>query len=65
VLYGSCIDGSVIKWSSNDSTSIEHIPLNTENSYQTVDCAGDGRKIVVAGKMTQIEIWDENTRKLD
>lgn len=65
MLFGSCCDGHVVKWRSSASTKIERIPLTLENQYNTVDCAGDGRKIVVAGRMTQIEIWDESQRKLD
>lgn len=65
MLFGSCVDGHVVKWRSSASTKIERIPLNLENNYNTVDCSGDGRKIVVAGRMTQIEIWDESQRKLD
>jgi WD40 repeat protein len=61
ILWGSCCDGHIIRWSSNAGTKVEHTLLNAENKYNTIDCAGDGRHVVVGGTIPQIEIWDVTT----
>jgi len=38
---------------------VQHLKLNEENQYSTIDYSGDGRRFVVAGLKPGIEIWDE------
>lgn len=32
--------------------------LNEKNQYYSIDIGGDDKKIAVAGKLKQIELWD-------
>lgn len=64
-LYGSCLNGTMLHWTNEQPTKIEHIPLNTHNQYHTIDAAGDGQRVVVAGKLNQIEFWNIITGKME
>lgn len=58
-LLGACLNGSIVRWTSNHSNSVEHIMLNEENRYHAIDYSGDNRRFVVAGTQPYIEIFDE------
>ena len=58
-LLGACLDGSVVRWTPDMANSIEHITLNRENSYHTIDYSEDLRRFCVAGSEPYIEIYDE------
>lgn len=58
-LLGACLNGSIVRWTSNMGSSIEHIVLNEANKYHTIDYSGDRRRFVVAGSQPYIEIYDE------
>ena len=59
-LLGACLDGSILRWTSNLGNEVEHIMLNEENKYHAIDYAGDCRRFVVAGTQPYIEIFDED-----
>jgi len=58
-LLGACLNGSIVRWTSNHSNSVEHIMLNEENRYHAIDYSGDTRRFCVAGTQPYIEIYDE------
>ena len=58
-LLGACLDGSIVRWTADMQDSIEHITLNEENSYHTIDYCEDLRRFCVAGSEPYIEIYDE------
>lgn len=62
-LLGACLNGSIVRWTSNQSNSVEHIMLNEENRYHAIDYAGDMRRFCVAGTQPYIEIYDEERMK--
>jgi WD40 repeat protein len=64
-LYGSCLDGNIVHWSSAYPGKLEHHMLNSENQYNTIDADGSGTHVVVAGKLHQIEIWNIVTMKME
>lgn len=59
-LLGACLDGSIIRWTSNQGSEVEHIMLNENNKYHAIDYSGDCRRFVVAGTQPYIEIYDED-----
>jgi WD40 repeat protein len=58
-LLGACLDGSIIRWTSNMGNSVEHISLNEENNFHAIDYSEDLRRFCVAGSQPYIEIYDE------
>jgi len=40
-LLGACLDGSILRWTSNLGNEVEHIMLNDENKYHAIDYAND------------------------
>ena len=58
-LLGTCLDGSIIRWTDSHVNSVEHITLNEEQRYHAIDYAGDQRRFCVAGTQPYIEIYDE------
>ena len=58
-LLGACLNGSIIRWTSRLSNSVEHIQLNSDQQYHAIDYAGDTRRFCVAGTQPYIEIYDE------
>ena len=65
VLYGSCVDGNIVRWSQKDPEKIQHLMLNSKNQYNSIDIGGDDKHIAVAGKLKQIELWDLNKMVMD
>ena len=59
-LLGACLNGGIVRWTSNHSNSVEHITINEENRYHAIDYSGDARRFVVAGTAPYIEIYDED-----
>lgn len=58
-LLGACLNGSIVRWTYNMGSSVEHIVLNEANKFHTIDYSGDRRRFVVAGSQPYIEIYDE------
>lgn len=64
VLFGCDCEGNLLHWSTISGTKIDHTKVSEENKYNTVDCAGDGRHVALAGTLPQVEIWDVNTMQM-
>ena len=58
-LLGACLNGSIVRWNTDQSNSVEHIMLNEDQKYHAIDYAGDRRRFCVAGTQPYIEIYDE------
>ena len=57
-LLGSCLDGSIVRWTQKCAASVEHIKLTEEAKYHAIDYGGPSR-FCIAGNYPSIEIWDE------
>jgi len=64
MLLGSCCDGSIIRWNSFYPGKVEHIELNSECEYRTLDYSCSGRRFAVAGSTRLIEVYDDERMKL-
>lgn len=62
-LLGSCLDGSIVRWTAHMSNTCEKIMLNDQNAYHSVDFSIDGKRFAVAGLQQQIEFYDLETYK--
>lgn len=62
-LLGSCLDGSIVRWTAHMSNTCEKVMLNDQNAYHSVDFSIDGKRFAVAGLQQQIEFYDLETYK--
>jgi|ERR1719273_556158 hypothetical protein len=58
-LLGSMLNGTIIRWTPQDANKVEHIELDSEAQYHSIDYALDGRRFVIAGAQPTIDIYDE------
>lgn len=60
-LLGVCVDGTAIMWEPTQEKGLQRITLNKENAYQVADYSCFGHYFCAAGKLPQLEIYDDNT----
>ena len=58
-MLGACLNGGIVRWTSRQGNSVEHIMLNEAQKYHAIDYANDTRRFCVAGTQPYIEIYDE------
>ena len=56
---GSMLNGSIIRWTPQEANKVEHIELDRDAAFHSIDYAADGRRFVVAGAQPTIDIYDE------
>jgi len=59
---GSCLDGSIVRWTQNSAHSVEHIKLTEDAKYHAIDYGQN--RFCIAGNHPSIELWDEEKVKL-
>lgn len=58
-VLGASLNGEILRWTSKNSNTVEHLRLDDNHRYHAIDYAQDGRRFCIAGAQPTLEIWDE------